>query len=135
MAERRNAEYDLIVNCLNLPIVQMWFRFHSRNENYLYLDILPIPRGHVTLFAPPAYPDTNAIWSVMIGDKRICHRQFQCPVQAKSMLQAFISCTYVVSRHLNIEMPQDVVKIDPLFAQKLHALLPGDYVHRLLTVM
>nr|CDS28387.1 expressed protein [Hymenolepis microstoma] len=134
MVERQYLEYNVIVDSVNLPIGRLWFRVNSRNENYLYLDILPVPRGHVTLYAPPAYPNTNPIWSVMIGEKRVCDRQFQYPVQAKTMLQAFVACAYVVSKHLNIELPADITQIDPLFFQQLNALLPADYVQSILSL-
>lgn len=55
MVERQKQEFDIIANCVNFSLGQHWFRIHNRNDNYLYLDIVPIPRGHVTLFAPVSW--------------------------------------------------------------------------------
>ncbi|VUZ45005.1 unnamed protein product [Hymenolepis diminuta] len=135
MVERQKQEFDIISNCVNFSLGGHWFRIHSRNDSYLYLDIVPIPRGHVTLFAPPAYPHANASWTVMIGDKRVSDHNFQYPVQAKTMLQAFLASVFVITKHLNLEMPEDVIRIDPLFFHQLNSMLPADYVDRILSFL
>ncbi|VUZ56566.1 unnamed protein product [Hymenolepis diminuta] len=67
-------------------------------ENYLCIDILPINRGRIILYFPPAYPQVNASWTVIIGEKSISEYQHLIPVEAKTMLQGFISTKGTATR-------------------------------------
>lgn len=76
----------------------------------------------------------NASWTVIVGEKSISEYQNQIPVEAKTMLQGFISCMFVITKYLRMEMPPDVIQIDPSFYDQLNELLPEDYVLTILNI-
>lgn len=78
-------------------------------------------------FLQKKYPQKPLLWKVKIGDKQVVNTFF--PVQALTLLQAFVICLFLISKYFNIEMPLDVIQFDRSFYNELEKRFPGDSVN------
>ncbi|VUZ44239.1 unnamed protein product [Hymenolepis diminuta] len=97
------------------------------SPSFILFHIVPFPGGYWRFYKPKKYPQKPLLWKVKIGDKQVVNTFF--PIKASTLLQAFLICLFLISKHFNIEMPLDVIQFDRSFYNELVKRFPGDSVN------
>ncbi|KAM3175678.1 hypothetical protein ACTXT7_008075 [Hymenolepis weldensis] len=117
-------EKDRILEYLSQPSGRHLFQIRASFESYLLLGILLNPGGHIELILPPS-PQRQARWDLVLsGDQPHSYRP-AFHYNVANMTHGFMACVFLLTKRHGMEMPPDVIQLDPEFYQWLHPMTPS----------
>nr|CUU97736.1 hypothetical transcript [Hymenolepis microstoma] len=119
-------EVEKVLEIANQYTCQHLFSLQKNISRCLIFDILPSPGGYFIIRYPLTYPVKKPFWSIIFGNKDYRTRTINdknYPIKCESITEAFIICVFEVVKRLELEIPPEIIEMNPTFYGNLNDLM------------